>query len=83
MNPFAEQEAWEEHQIGNAVYLKQSPMSFSMIFLSVTYGLCYIFRKRLTVKRSMYLFQENRNCNLDPKIRSRLQMSISKSLFLC
>jgi len=21
MNPFAEQEAWEEHQIGNAIYI--------------------------------------------------------------
>jgi hypothetical protein len=83
MNPFAEQEAWEEHQIGNAAYLKQTPTSFSMISLSVTYGLRYIFRKRLTWKNTMYLFQENRNCDLDPKIRSRLQMSISKSLFLC
>ena len=77
MNPFAEQEAWEEHQIGDVVYLKQTPTSFSMISLSVTYGLRYIFRKRLTWKKTMYLFQENRNCNLDPKIRSRLQMSIS------
>ena len=39
MNPFAEHEAWEEHQIGNATYLKQTPTSFSMISLSVTYGL--------------------------------------------
>lgn len=76
MNPFAEQEAWEEHQIGNAIHLRQTPTSF--ISLTVTYGLRYISQKILTCRRTMYLFQENPNCNLDPKIGSSLQMTISK-----
>jgi hypothetical protein len=81
MNPFAEQEAWEEHQIGNATYLKQTPTSHDLFKCYLWSS--YIFRKRLTWKKTMYLFQENRNCDLDPKIRRRLQMSISKLLFLC
>jgi pre-mRNA-splicing factor ATP-dependent RNA helicase DHX16 len=71
MNPFAEQEAWEEHQIGNVIYLKETSPSFSTISFTFAYGLWYFLQQQTDMEQNYVLVSGKSKLQFGSKDRKR------------